>query len=187
MSVTHWIRVGAEGRLGLFRGVDATIYQRQTRVVVRTDRGLEVGEVLTAGDHQQTGQPTAGTLLRRTAVEDELLLARLNKHRERAFAACEEEVRLRELPVTLLDVEVLLDSQTLLFYFLGESTPQLEATLKQLADRYEAKAQLRKFAEAVEHGCGPGCGTEAAQGSGGCQSCQSGCAVSSCGIKAARN
>jgi hypothetical protein len=81
-----------------------------------------------------------------------------------------------QLPAVLMDVEHLFDGQTLLFYFLGEITPELEALTDELAELYELHVQFRRFAEAVTTGCGPGCGTEAATG-GGCTSCGTGCAV----------
>ena len=69
------------------------------------------------------------------------------------------------------------DGQTLVFYFLGETSPELEALTAELADLYEAKVQFRKFAEAVTEGCGPGCGTADAPGGGCGTSCGTSCAV----------
>ena len=83
----------------------------------------------------------------------------------------------------MVDVEHLFDGQGLFFYFLGDVTPDLEAYTGRLAEIYEAKVQFRKFTETLIEGCGPGCGTEEAKGSGGCESCTS-CAVAGlCGTK----
>ena len=46
----------------------------------------------------------------------------------------------------------------------------------ELAELYEAEVQIRRFAETLTNGCGPGCGTDEATG-GGCGSCSTGCAV----------
>ena len=73
-----------------------------------------------------------------------------------------------------MDVEHLFDGQTLLFYFLGDMTPELETITSELAELYETHVQFRRFTEAVTEGCGPACGTEAA---GECKSCATGCAV----------
>jgi len=73
-----------------------------------------------------------------------------------------------------MDVEHLFDGQTLVFYFLGEMTPELESLTSELAELYETHVQFRKFAETVTAGCGPDCGTEEA---GGCTTCATGCAV----------
>jgi hypothetical protein len=75
-----------------------------------------------------------------------------------------------------MDVEHLFDGHTLVFYFLGEISAELAEMTSELAELYEAHVQVRRFAEAVTEGCGPGCGTETAAG---CKTCASGCAVAS--------
>ncbi len=83
-----------------------------------------------------------------------------------------------------MDVEHLFDGRTLWFYFLGEITPELSSITDELAELYEAQVQFRRFAETLTAGCGPGCGTEDAQGQG-CQSCGTGCAIAgACGTRA---
>src|SRR5205085_3612847 len=124
--------------------------------------------------------------LRAMTVEDELLEARLTKNRERAYAACAQRIAELALPTVLIDVEHLFDGRSLVFYFLGEITPELEAITGELAELYDAQAKFREFARVVEEGCGPGCGTENASG-GGCTSCGTGCAVAgACSTRARR-
>lgn len=159
------------------------LYPRRTRVICRTPRGLEVGEVLASDTESHSTQIAAnaplGTLLRRLSVEDELLLARLDRHKNEAWDACARLIEERHISATLIDVEPLFDGQSLIFYFLGEVTPEVEALTADLADIYESKVQLRKFAETLTEGCGPGCGTAEAEGAG----CGTGCA--SCAVAAA--
>ena len=168
----HLVRIGLLGHVGRFTPVDAARHARGTRVVCRTERGLEVGEVLTLAEH---GGPADGTLLRRVTVEDELLLARLDKHKHEAFRSCERMLAARGFDAVLMDVEHLFDGQSLFFYFLGETPPGVEAVTSELAEAYEAKVQFRKFTETLTAGCGPACGTEDAEGggcgSGGCSTC----------------
>ncbi|HWA96869.1 MAG TPA: hypothetical protein VG713_00185, partial [Pirellulales bacterium] len=60
-------------------------------------------------------------------------------------------------------------------------THDLETVTTELAEVYESQARVQPFAELLEHGCGPGCGTEAASGQG-CSNCGAGCAVAqACG------
>ncbi len=116
-------------------------------------------------------------------VEDDLLASRIENRRERAYQACADLLARHASDAVLMEVEHLFDGQTLLFYFLGEVSPEVERLTAQLAEAYEAKAQFRKFTETLTAGCGPGCGTAEAMGQGGCASC-SGCAVSgACGPK----
>ena len=46
----HFVRVGLLGSVGRFAAADRQRYARGTRVICRTHRGLEVGEVLSAAD-----------------------------------------------------------------------------------------------------------------------------------------
>lgn len=175
-SRQHLVRVGALATVGRFVAVDAVRYPRGSQVVVRTGRGLELGEVLSPPGEQSDAPSPEGSIVRGVTVEDQLLAARLEKNRQGAFDACTARLAERALPAVLVDVEHLFDGQTLLFYFLGEMTAEVEALTAELAELYEAHVQFRKFAEAVTEGCGPGCGTESAAG---CKTCVSGCAVAS--------
>jgi hypothetical protein len=75
-----------------------------------------------------------------------------------------------------MDVECLFDGRTLCFYFLGQVDPAVAALTDELAQLYDARAQIGRFADTLSAGCGPDCGTESAAG-GGCTSCATGCAV----------
>lgn len=186
MSRYHLVRVGAMGQVGRFSAVDAVRYPRHSRVIVRTRRGLELGDVLASPDDHDEGRTFAdGDLLRGVTVQDELLQARLEKNRQEAYAACAAMLADNRVPAVLVDVEHLFDGQGLFFYFLGDVTPELEGYTERLAETYEAKVQFRKFTETLVEGCGPGCGTEEAKGQGGCDSCTSCAVASACGAKRA--
>ncbi len=178
--MNHLVRVGALAQVGRFRSDEALRYPRGARVIVRTSRGLEMGEVL-AEDDETTPSKTDGPLLRRMTVSDELLAVRLEKNRHAAYESCVRLLEERGLVAALLDVEHLFDGCGLYFYFLGEVNPEIETLTSELAAAYEAEARFEQFADAVSEGCGPGCGTEEAtgggSGAGGCATC-AGCSVS---------
>jgi cell fate regulator YaaT (PSP1 superfamily) len=172
------------GQVGRFAAVDAVRYPRRSRVIVRTKRGLEVGDVLAPPDDRDESRAFAdGEILRGMTVQDDLLQARLEKHRQEAYAACANLLRGSDTPAVLVDVEHLFDGQGLFFYFLGVVTPQLESYTERLASAYEAKVQFRKFTETLIEGCGPGCGTDEAKGRGGCDTCSSCAVAGACGTR----
>ncbi|MDX1948217.1 MAG: PSP1 C-terminal domain-containing protein [Pirellulaceae bacterium] len=180
MSGQHWIRFGAFGSVGRFAAVDSRCYPRGARVVCRTRRGLEIGEVLSPQGDSSDGSAD-GTLLRGVTAEDDLLIARLEKNRDAAWQACQDRLVAAGIPAVLVDVEHLFDGQSLFFYFLGETTPELDAITAELAETYEAQVQFRKFTDTLTAGCGPGCGTDDAENgcaSGACSTCA---VVSACG------
>lgn len=172
--------------MGRFTAVDPVSYARGMRVIVRTSRGLEIGEVLStdeatiaAGDAARgTGD---GALIRRMTVEDELLAARLERHRFEALEACAARIEKLGISATLIDVEPLFDGRSLFFYFLGEPPPEVEAIRGDLAAEYDAVSQFTRFAETLTAGCGPDCGTGE---SSGCVSCVASCGIASaCGTR----
>ena len=177
----HFVRFGTLGHVGRFASQGGERLSRGTRVVCRTSRGLEVGEVLSPAEEATLASPD-GALLRRVTVEDDLLLARLERNQHAAYEACVAKLAERNIPAVLVDVEHLFDGQSLFFYFLGESTPEIDSLTAELAEVYETKVQFRKFTESLTAGCGPGCGTADAQGggcgSGGCTTCA---VASACG------
>ena len=187
MGRQHLVQVGLMGVVGRYDAIDFRSYGRDTHVICRTARGLEAGKVLcdvTGSDPLSSENPDllpTGELLRQAGREDQLILERLERHRDKAFRACERLLNQQGIAATLVDVEHLFDGESIFFYFLGEMTAELEAVTAQLAETYEQKVRFKKFAETLANGCGPDCGTgESGCSSGGCGSCSlaGGCASS---------
>ncbi len=174
----HLVRFGVMGWIGRFGSAEALQYAPGDRVICRSFRGLEIGDVL---NDQVVDESLAhcGEILRPVAAEDRLIVTRLNKHRLRAIDACGRMLAERGISTLLLDAEQTFDGKNLFFYFMGDVTPEIEAITAELAETYEAKVQMRKFTDLVIHGCGPECGAGAAKcGTGGCAGCgaKGGCA-----------
>lgn len=193
-----FVRVGAHGQVGRFHGLNAGTLTRGERVVCRTARGLEVGLVLgpaTVGgwDLETQADPTLGATLkerldgrvvRKLTAEDQLLWEQLQRMGGAAHQACEAWLASHQISATLLEVEPLFDGRTLYFHFLSDVPPEVQTHLDALVAIYEAEVKQSQFAKLLEHGCGPGCGTEKADN--GC-STRGGCAVcsvaASCGVR----
>jgi cell fate regulator YaaT (PSP1 superfamily) len=167
----HLVRFGALGWIGRFGSSESLRYPPGQRVICQTIRGLEVGDVLN-DQVTDTSLAVCGEILRPMARTDLLLQSRLNKNRRQAIETCSRMLSERRLPGLLLDAEQTFDGENLFFYFLGDVPPEVERLTAELAETYEANVQMRKFSELLTHGCGPGCGGEAARcGSNGCSSC----------------
>ena len=173
MSAMHLVRWGALGFVASFTATDSVRYPRGSRVVVRTQRGLELGEVL-APHEDAAGAPRQGQILRGMTDQDSLLETRLLKNRDDAYQACLRKIEERGMDAILMDVEHLFDGQSLIFYFLGEQPAGWDDVVQELAEAYDAQVQFRAFTDAVVAGCGPDCGLESGEG---CGSCTTGCAV----------
>jgi nitrite reductase/ring-hydroxylating ferredoxin subunit len=175
------IRYGTMGLVGWFTCANGGKLHRGTRVVVETPRGIEAGEVLTMlPDRAVIPQ---GQVLRTMTQEDELQERALREKDDSAFQSCRALLRERAIPVELMDVEQLLDGETVLFYFLGELPEDMSGVTDELARLYEARVEFHDFARRVEEGCGPGCGTDEGAGCGSCSA--GGCATGGCGTSCA--
>lgn len=166
----YLIRVGSFGILFRCQAQDGSSYARGQRVVCRTPRGLEVGAVtavVAAADEIE------GSVVRRTTIEDELLIDRLEKHRTKAVIRCQQLLAAGGHDASLLEVDPLLDGRTLVFFFLGTIDDSVQQITDQLASEYERNVRSKHFAKLLAEGCGPGCGTEEKAGGG----CSGGCAV----------
>ena len=180
------VQLGPFGRVGRFSTPPAMIVRRGVLVICRTERGLEVGEVLVSMQTPETSEDlNDGRLLRTMSDQDRLLWERIQRNRDRAFRACDALLKEYIVTATLVDVESLFDGGTLYFYFLGEIDPEVEQMTAELAEAYESKVQFRRFSERLAEGCGPGCGTEDKSGcsTGGCGGCGSEGGCQTAGLK----
>ncbi len=120
--------------------------ERGQRVICRTVRGLELGTVTTslAADSwsdSSISAPVVATarILRRTTVEDELWIARLEKERLQAVEECRQQLSAEGSSAVLLDVDQLFDSATLIFYFLEPVDDRVSDLVNSLAQRLKVE------------------------------------------------
>ena len=152
---------------------------RGRRVIVRTDRGVELGEVV-GPCGSNSGHQIKTRVLRPTTEEDELLIRRLDRHKRRAVEECQTALRTAGCTATLIDVDQLFDGGTLVMHFLGDVDDEAREITESIAGHYESVVQSRHFAKLLSDGCGPECGTKEGGGcSGSCGSCAVGCGVKS--------
>ena len=166
-----FVRIGS---LAEVHGARSSVaVRRGQRVLVRTKRGVELAEVLGPRAHPSPAMATGDChVLRVTTREDEWLIERLQKFKRDAVEACQTALAESGSAALLLDVDQLFDGGTLVMHFLGELDDAAEAITQKVARHYESIVRTEHFASLLEHGCGPDCGTEEADGCGGaCGSC----------------
>ncbi len=176
-SECYLTRVGKLGQFGRFRNLEQAALKRGARVVCRTRRGIEVGQILGPAQLKTAATDNSdGRVLRLMTVEDEILWGHLQEQANQAQQACQQWLSDHNIVSLLIDVEPLLDGKTLYFHFLADVSPEIQQHLDELAAIYERSVRESKFAQLLEHGCGPGCGTEEAKNGcgskGGCAVCQ---------------
>jgi cell fate regulator YaaT (PSP1 superfamily) len=177
MEHEYLLGYGLLGDFGRFRPIRALTCRRGDRAVIRTVRGLEIGEVLceTRPRHAHFLPNTSlGSLLRLATADDEVLSESLF---EKAMDFADEaaaKVSQLELPMAILDAELLLDREHAVLHFVRWEDCDVRPLVSSLSTQFALIVTLQDLtrAEELEHSCGScgegGCGD---CGSGGCGNC----------------
>lgn len=148
MTTTYVVRYGQMRFLGEFEGVDAQEHVRGQRVVIRSDRGTEVGEVLCPAKERASRQlekVARGAILRAATPEDLAAEARTTEARRVGFDACIEFIARRRLQMDLVDVEAILGRERMVFYFLSEKRVDFRELVKDLARSLQTRIEMRQI------------------------------------------
>jgi len=176
-SFVFYCRVGKHGQIGRFRDIQQKIRVRDEQVLVRTRRGVEPATILSAvsadlsagvltPSKSDAKEEVDGKILRKQTPEDLLLIKQLLASALSAAADCQRFLDLKQSGDCLLDVEPMMDGKTLYFHFVGMPEDSVTEHLQMLAEIFQRDVQTSQFAKLLEHGCGPGCGTEEKGGCG---------------------
>jgi hypothetical protein len=188
----YLVHHGCAGHLGRFQTACAGGYGRGAAVVVRSRRGLELGEVLcpSSAEGIVLPDPLVGELLR-AATDDDLAEAHLNAELgRRLFEDGGRWIDEHGLPLAVVDVEVLLDGRQALVHAVRLGPCDEGPLLAELGERHGLIVRLYDLASEPappgedEHGCGS-CGSGGC-GSGGCGSCGSNGGCNSCSAGGAK-
>jgi cell fate regulator YaaT (PSP1 superfamily) len=117
------------------------------RCIVRTERGVEVGEVLSEPEPLPEGaEPPEPEVLRPVDEDDDRRIAELaRKAREEDFEYCLERIRARELPMRLVFVERLFGGGKIVFYFVADGRVDFRDLVKDLARHFRTRIELRQI------------------------------------------
>jgi cell fate regulator YaaT (PSP1 superfamily) len=116
-------------------------------VLAKTERGVDIGEVvllkykLDPKDDEKALKP----LLRR-ATRDDLLREDILRRRARAaLRTCEKKVEEHGLPMKLISADYTFDGQRLIFYFSSETRVDFRALVRDLAETFGCRIELRQI------------------------------------------
>ena len=128
------VRYGALSHKGDFK-TTLTDLVESDEIVVRTDRGTELGAVL-AGPFEvaEVCNTSAGDVLRRLNDQDREVLARINDEQlQTELRSCRDKVREHNLPMKVVKVEHLLGGGKIIYYFVAEGRVDFRELGKDLA------------------------------------------------------
>jgi len=142
------VRYGAMRFLGVFTSPAESTFRHGTRVIVRTDRGLEAGEVLCEASPEAVGRlkdPGAGAILREMTPNDRNELVRLRKQAREEFGVCQQYVERLNLPMQLVDIEHVFGGERIIVYYLADNRVDFRELVKLLAGEFQTRIEMRQI------------------------------------------
>lgn len=149
MDARYVVRYGSTRIVGEFGSKGRENYARGCQVIVRSDRGVEAGEVLCpASDRtrEYLGPAAAkGQVLREVSEQDRQKLDELRKLAPEEFDGCRELISQHKLAMQLIDVEHLFGGERLVFYYVSENRVDFRELVKALASRFHMRIEMRQI------------------------------------------
>lgn len=145
---SYVVRFGAMRVLGVFSPADDRPYSRGERVIVKTERGLEVGEVLCEATPRALAalsNPPKGQILRVMTPEDANELKRIQAHQRQEFRVCQECIAKLGLEMELVDVEHLFGGERVIVYYLADGRVDFRELVRVLAGEFQTRIEMRQI------------------------------------------
>ena len=145
---TFVVRYGQMRQIGEYEGVEGWAHPRGEKVIVRSDRGTELGEVLcpaTARTADFLENPFRGQILRVAAPEDLAAESRLVDRERQGLAACRDFAGRRRLQMDLVDVEAIFGGERMVFYYVSEKRVDFRELVKDLARAMQTRIEMRQI------------------------------------------
>ncbi len=142
------IRYGQMRHIGEYESVDEQSHPRGQRVIVRSDRGTEIGEVLCPATDRTAlflENPFRGQILRIATGEDLAAEDKLKQRTQAGLAACREFADKRRLQMDLVDVEAIFGGERMVFYYVSEKRVDFRELVKDLARALQTRIEMRQI------------------------------------------
>ncbi|HUW19481.1 MAG TPA: regulatory iron-sulfur-containing complex subunit RicT [Sedimentisphaerales bacterium] len=160
------VRYGRMDTLGWFEHNEAQIPKVPCRVVVKTERGLELGGLVgqlcpyRAGQFRLSQEQVqeyfeggeiecspglVGRFVRYATAEDISEERHLKKISEEEMEYCRRVVREMSLPMKIVDAEHVFGGERLIFYFMADGRVDFRQLVKKLAQEYQTRIEMRQI------------------------------------------
>ena len=158
------VRYGKMGMLGWFTHGGLDVDQTKTKVIIKTKRGLEMGDIV--GQHCYRGGSfrsskkkvedyycdrmkdypltDGGTFVRYATAADINEAAHLEISARKELEFCQKTAEEMELAMKIVDAEHLLGGERIVLYFSSESRIDFRELVKRLAREYQTRIELRQ-------------------------------------------
>ncbi len=115
-------------------------------VVVETERGLGVGQVIRPPrDIEGTAPDGLVTIKRKATADDMATLERIALKEKESFAFCVERIIERNMPMKLVKVEYQFDCSKAVFFFTADGRVDFRDLVKDLAHSFHTRIEMRQI------------------------------------------
>jgi cell fate regulator YaaT (PSP1 superfamily) len=142
------VRTGVMRALGVFSSGRDESYLRNAQIIARTERGLEIGEVLceaTEAALAQLTEPGSGQILRVMTTDDARERSRLLDQARQEFQTCQRLIAQDTLDMRLVDVEHIFGGERIVVYYLAENRVDFRELVRQLAAEFQTRVEMRQI------------------------------------------
>jgi len=140
------VRYGTMRSLGVM-SARSDDYRRGMEVVIRSERGVEVGQVLcesTEDELSHLDQPPSGTIVRAVGDDDAVAIDAIESTRLKEISSCQKHVDSLGLDMKLIEVERLLGGQRMVVYFVSDERVDFRELVKLLAADFQTRIEMKQ-------------------------------------------
>lgn len=134
--------------LGIAVAPDKFTFRHGDSAIVRTDRGLEVAEVLTEATdavRAQIENQTELQILRPMTADDKRDQLHIREQRNEQMAICQKCVDDLGLDMNLIDVEHIFGGERIIVYYLAEGRVDFRELVRTLAGEFQTRIEMRQI------------------------------------------
>ncbi len=160
------VRYGRMNNLGLFEHNEAQVPRTPTRVVVKTEKGLELGHLVGQLSSYKDGRfrlaedqicsyyvnsemsfnaEPVGKVVRFATPDDISEEQHLQKITEEEIACCERLAKDLNLRMKIIDAEHIFGGERIVFYFMAEGRVDFRELVRKLAQEYQTRIEMRQI------------------------------------------
>ena len=144
----HIARYGAMRLLGVFECPEKRQYRRGVPVILRTDRGLEAGQILVNATPEAVDKlkdPAEGQILRAMTYEDAHELSRIHDQERDEFQVCLECIAKLGMEMQLVAVEHLFGGERIVVYYLADGRVDFRELVRMMAGEFQTRIEMRQI------------------------------------------
>ncbi len=159
------VRYGRMNLMGLFEHRLPSIPKVPTNVVVKTDKGLQLGSIIGTFTQYKSGQfrldsgeidkyfqdsqidlslRPVGKFIRYASHDDLSEKRHLRQIAKEEMKNCNRLVKEMELEMKIVDADHILGGERIIFYFMADGRVDFRALVKKLAQEYQTRIEMRQ-------------------------------------------